>query len=381
MHKPISKNYVLVAILVVIGALLPMTVLASPDAIEYCKDKEVIARAAHIRDLSAPMWTDPKDAYKVIVLESDDINVFNLDKAMYITTGLMKLCQKDDEIVGLAAHEFYCHIIMGFKGVTKDPKTAYRIKVKDLEGQTSTLKIIADEAYVDLNGDRFAIKILGKFGLDPNSYLSLLQRLEKLPNQEKVTLAKWNPPYAEREKCVQETINMLMANLRICALSKVLSAKQFCNAINGTPIAKYGFVCVDKRTGLYIFFNSTDKAVVEKNKITLPTDATKAVFYVQSADMPKDCKLLSTLIEMEGLEISDGINDVGIAFEIPLAYLSEDTFMKVTDTYSDKRDKEKKIETVFELCIKNKVAENTKSDFAALREPKINNLCAPEKVH
>jgi len=379
MHKYNSKNCVLVVIILAIGAILPMTVFASPDAIEYCKDKETLAHAARIRELSAPMWKNPKDAYKVVILESDDINVFNLNKTMFITTGLVQLCQKDDEIVGLVIHEWYSYYLTECARVLRDPDTAYRIKLKNLDGSTDTLKIVKCEDDSELESDIVAVRLLGTLGLDYKSYGNLLERLSNLPNQEKVTLAKWNPPYSERLKRVRTMTGILVANESICAQAKALPAKQFSDAVSGVPIAKYGFVCVDKKAGLYVFFNSTDKAIVEKKKITLPADATKAIIYVNATDMPKDCKLFSATFNVQYLEISDQTNEVGVAIEIPLAYLYEINGIKVTDTYFDKRVKEKKIETEFALCFKAKITDNSVSDFPTLRQPKIHNPFAPDK--
>ncbi|MEI7792865.1 MAG: hypothetical protein WCI57_05275 [Candidatus Berkelbacteria bacterium] len=379
MHKYNSKNCVLVAIILAIGAILPMTVFAATDVINYCTDKETIARAAHVRELSAPIWKDPKDAFKVVILDSDDINVFNLNQTMFITTGLVQLCQRDDEIVGLAIHEWNNYVITSWERVNTSPDTAYRIKLRNLEGSVDTLKIVKSKDASGIDSDMVAVKLLGMLGLDYKSYGSLLERLRKLPDQDKVTLAKWNPPYTERIKYVQETVDLLVSNENICANTKVLAAKQFSDAINGTPIVKYSFVCIDKKAGLYIFFNSADKAIIEKKKITLPADVTKAIIYVHAGDMPKDCKLFSTLLEIQGLDISDETDEVGVAIELPLAYLSDLNGFKVTDKYFDKRVKEKKIETEFLLSLKGKIADNSVSDFPALRAPKIINPCAPNK--
>lgn len=379
MHKHNSKNCVLVAIILAIGAILPMTVFASPDAIEYCKDKDMIARAARIRALIAPMWKDPKDAYEIVILESDDINVFNLNKTMFITTGLVRLCQKDDEIAGLAIHEWYSSYIAAWERILDSPDTAYRIKLKNLKGSTDTLKIIKCKDGSELTADIYAVKILGMLGLDYKSYGALLERLRDSPNQEKLTFAKWNPPFNERINSVQRMSGIIVANESLSAKAKALPAKQFSDAINGTPIAKYGFSCVDKQAGLYVFYNSSDKAITEKKKITLPANVTKAVFYVHAVDMPKDCKLFSAAIKVQHLEISDQINEFGVAIEIPLAYLPEISEVSLTDKYFDKKMREKKIETEFVLCFKSKITDVSPSDFQALREPKIYNPYAPDK--
>lgn len=140
--------------------------------------------------------------YHFMLIESDEINAFAAPGGLIlISTGMLDLCQTEDELAAVLAHEI-CHVVgkHGLRAIKNSRLTSaltilatesarnfgsseLKQLVADFEGSiddiTSTLMVNGYSRGLEEEADQMAIIILERVGYDPKALPSMLKEMQK----------------------------------------------------------------------------------------------------------------------------------------------------------------------------------------------------------
>ena len=174
---------------------------------------EMVDRVERIRQSVAVPST-----YPVMIVESDDINAWTIGSGMiFITGGILRACESDDEVAGILCHEYGHHSLKHFEKAQKRQEVFERV-LDMYSAQASkypeyyeggvlkkTTKVTAMIARVrfghqdEYEADRAAYRQLLHSGCDPLALSKLFRRLsQKFIDSKPLSFLTDHPSFSSR---------------------------------------------------------------------------------------------------------------------------------------------------------------------------------------
>lgn len=201
-------------------------VFESPRLEQYCN-----AIAASIAEVS----TRPHLPYKVILLDSEEVNIFGGPGGyIYMTRGLFDFIESEGELAGAIAHEITHVANFDYSNIPHAGKMqkAYNIMLQGSEIAKSSVGTYGTAANYGLKGigraapaiaqrfghdqevetDEKALDALVKAGYDPRGYLRFIEKLTKVEMDDIGRFALFmnaHPPFADRRTVLNNRIGNL----------------------------------------------------------------------------------------------------------------------------------------------------------------------------
>lgn len=198
----------------------------SPKLEKYCN-----AIAASIAEVSER----PHLPYQVILLDSDEVNVFGGPGGyIYITRGFFDFIDSEGELAGAIAHEIVHVANYEYSSIPHLSKIqkAYNLALSGSEFAKSSIGTYGTAANVGLKGigkaapaiakrfghddevetDEKAIEVLVKAGYDPRGYLKFVEKLSRIgvDDIEKFSVfMSTHPPFADRRVLLNNKIGRM----------------------------------------------------------------------------------------------------------------------------------------------------------------------------
>ena len=161
--------------------------------------------------------------YRVLVLNSDEINAFATPGGhIFITKGLLRCCRTEDAVAAVLAHEIgHIQLKHGIQAIKKARVTdALKTIATEIGGEKLAETFggaIADITNMIQNGysrsfefaaDDTAQTILMRLGYDPNGLVEMLMIMEKKLKPDEAGFAKTHPPPQDRIDDVQRKLGV-----------------------------------------------------------------------------------------------------------------------------------------------------------------------------
>lgn len=187
--------------------------------------------------------------YHFMVLDSDEVNAFATPGGfIYITEGLLKCCQNEDELAAVLAHEIgHVQLQHGMRSIKKSRISSALAVVatesaKAYSGQElAQLTAVFEESIQDVfntmvvNGysreyerdaDEFAVKLMTKVGYAPHSIVAMLGEMKKRLKPGGVDFMKTHPSPDDR---ISEVSDMIASST---AKPDAVRTKRFGQSVN-----------------------------------------------------------------------------------------------------------------------------------------------------
>lgn len=198
----------------------------SPKLSEYCN-----AIAASIAEVT----TRPNLPYKVILLDSDEVNIFGGPGGyIYMTRGMFDFIESEGELAGAIAHEITHVANFDYSNIPQVGRMqkAYGIMLQGSELAKSSIGTYGTAANYGLKGigkaapavarrfghdqevvtDQKALEALVQAGYDPRGYLKFIEKLTKVEMDDIGRFAMFmnaHPPFADRRVVLNNRIGSM----------------------------------------------------------------------------------------------------------------------------------------------------------------------------
>lgn len=191
----------------------------------FVRDSAMLSRLGQVAKKLVPVCERKELNYHFAILDSDELNAFALPGGyVYVTKGLMKAAESNDELAGVVAHELghvnRKHSIRQAEKAGLMTAVVALMTVKDETRKYQTAAAIA--AYFanlkfsrvdEYEADRCAVEYTSKAGYDPNGIVKFFNRINKDNGLTKVTkYFSTHPPTTDRIKAVQAHIKKIGGN-------------------------------------------------------------------------------------------------------------------------------------------------------------------------
>lgn len=190
---------------------------------QYCN-----AIAASIAEVS----TRPHLPYKVILLDSDEVNIFGGPGGyIYVTRGVFSFVESEAELAGVLAHEIVHVAEYSYSNIPQVSKMqkAYGLMLQGSELAKNSVGTYGTAANYGLKGigraapvfakrfghdqevetDEKAVEVLIQAGYDPRGYLRFVEKLSKVEMDDIgkfATFMNAHPPFADRRTLLDNQI-------------------------------------------------------------------------------------------------------------------------------------------------------------------------------
>jgi beta-barrel assembly-enhancing protease len=225
-------------------------VYESPKLEQYCN-----AIAASIAEVT----TRPHLPYKVVLLDSDEVNMFGGPGGyIYVTRGMFDFIESEGELAGAIAHEITHVANYDYSNIPQvgNMRKAYNVMLQGSEIAKSSIGTYGTVANYGLKGvgraapaiahrfghdqevetDEKALEALVKAGYDPRGYLKFIEKLTKVEMDDIGRFALFmnaHPPFADRRTVLNNRIgNMHLQNGKIDFKQEMMLAEVRQTAIN-----------------------------------------------------------------------------------------------------------------------------------------------------
>lgn len=188
----------------------------------FCSDKAMLNRLGTVARRLIKHVERKDLTWRFAVLDTDEVNAFAAPGGfIYVTKGLMKMCQSEDELAGVVAHEMghvdskhsvrqaeksglMTALVIGM-GLYKKTKKAAPFAA--IAAYFANLKFSRDDEF---EADACAVKYTHAAGYDPNGLLKFFDKINNDSKASKVTkYFSTHPPTNDRIKAVKKLIAKL----------------------------------------------------------------------------------------------------------------------------------------------------------------------------
>lgn len=186
------------------------------------------AIAANVAQVS----TRPHLPYRVIILDSEEVNMFGGPGGfIYITRGLLNFVESEPELAGLLSHEighisayeyaniphqtkvkFVYNALLRGSELAKDGIGTYGTAVNyGIKGLGKAAPVIAQQFGHDqeILADKRAVEYLMKAGYDPRGFQKFIERLSRIPMEDVgrfVIFLNTHPPFQDRRAVLADLL-------------------------------------------------------------------------------------------------------------------------------------------------------------------------------
>ncbi|OIP30719.1 hypothetical protein AUK22_01780 [bacterium CG2_30_54_10] len=177
----------------------------------FVKDKAMLARVGRIARRLVPVVERKELTYTFAVLDTDEINAFGAPGGyIYVTKGLMKAIQTDDELAGVIGHELgHVNKKHSIRQAEKAGLMTAAVALLGLKDQTkkyaaaaAVAAFLANQKFSrddEFEADKVSVSYTYKAGYNPNGLIRFFNRINKDNSLSKVTkYFSTHPPTNDR---------------------------------------------------------------------------------------------------------------------------------------------------------------------------------------
>ena len=190
----------------------------------FSKDKNLLNRFGNVAKRLIKQVERKDLTWHFAVLDTDEVNAFAAPGGyVYVTRGLLKMCENDDELAGVVAHEMghvdnkhsvrqaekagMMTILVAGLGLNK--KTQKAAPFAAIAAYFANLKFSRNDEF---EADAAAVKYTNAAGYNPNGLISFFNKINKDTGASKVTkYFSTHPPTTDRINAVKKLIAKLPA--------------------------------------------------------------------------------------------------------------------------------------------------------------------------
>ncbi len=180
--------------------------------------------------------SDAKVPFTIKVLDNDELNAFALPGGFFfVNTGIIRLAESESELAGVMAHEI-AHVAArhGTRQASRAEITNWATiplifmggwggyAVRQAAGLALPVTFLKFSRGFEEEADFLGVQYLYKTGYDPNSMITLFERLQAQEKKKPGALSKafsTHPPTQDRIKKIQQAINEVLPNKAEYALN------------------------------------------------------------------------------------------------------------------------------------------------------------------
>jgi predicted Zn-dependent protease len=347
----------------------------------------------------------PEKKFTFTILNTPIINAFALPGGyIYLTRGLIYLCQNEAQLAGVIAHEIG-HITAkhSAKRYTKTVGTGILLQVLNLFsnnpflgnlfGQSAQLFLLSYSRSQEYQADQLAVRYMIRAGFDPNEMANFLRLMEEFANLQKKVLKIENEisellkTHPNSSKRVQEVINTYKRDI---PLNPIIGKDIFLKKIDGLLYGhkeEEGFFMKNNfvHKPLKIKFNfdkdfyflNNPKALIGTSKKT-----TKIIFDLEETSYQNNLDYLAKWASTSKKNISEFKSFVNNDFKISRGKIKKKKGIVIVATLKDDRDiifRFSLLSNKKELKLFEEKFNETVMSFTKIKEEEL-DLLSPPKI-